>query len=130
MACCLPLELVNAFWFTALFWKLMGAKVGKRTMIYSNVLALEADLLDIGDDCQIREEVTLLCHKFSNGGLEFGPVVIPSKTFIGACAVILPGSKICDENVEIMSLTHVLPNEELTAGMWHGSPAQKADIEC
>ena len=80
-------------------------------------------------DCQTREGVTLLCHKFNNRGLEFGPVVIPSNTCIGARAVVLPGSKILDENVEIMPLTHVLPSEELTVGTWHGSPAEKVDIE-
>jgi bifunctional N-acetylglucosamine-1-phosphate-uridyltransferase/glucosamine-1-phosphate-acetyltransferase GlmU-like protein len=129
MTSSLPLQLVDEFWLTAIFWKMMGASIGKRTMIDPAVLAFEADLLAIGDDCQIREGVTLLCHKFNNGGLEFGPVVIPSKTCIGARAVVLPGSKILDENVEIMPLTHVLPSEELTVGTWHGSPAEKVDIE-
>jgi non-ribosomal peptide synthetase-like protein len=129
MTSSLPLQLVDEFWLTAIFWKMMGASIGKRTMIDPAVLAFEADLLAIGDDCQIREGVTLFCHKFNNGGLEFGPVVIPSNTCIGARAVVLPGSKILDENVEIMPLTHILPSEELTVGTWHGSPAEKVDIE-
>ena len=37
-------------------------------------------------DCQTREGVTLLCHKFNNGGLEFGPIVIPSKTCMHWCS--------------------------------------------
>jgi acetyltransferase-like isoleucine patch superfamily enzyme len=73
-----------------------------------DVLAFEADLLT-SDDCQIREGVTILCHKFNNGGLEFGPIVIPSKTCIGARAVVLPGSKILDENAENIPLTHSCP---------------------
>ena len=129
MTCSLPLQLVNEYWLTATFWKWMGATIGKRTMIDSNVLLFEADFLHVGDDCQIREEATLLCHKFNNGGLEFGPIVIPSKTLIGDRTVVLPGCKILDENVQLMPLTHVLPSEELTAGRWHGSPAEKVDIE-
>lgn len=123
--CFMPLIYVNEFWLTALFWKMMGACIGKRTMIKPDVLLFEADLLEIGDDCQIEENATLLCHKFSNGGLELAPVVIPSNTYVGHRAVILPGCKIVDENVQILPLTHVLPSEELTAGTWFGSPAEK-----
>jgi len=125
----LPLQFVNEYWLTAIFWRLMGAKIGQRTMIDPNVLLLEADLLQVGNDCHIKEEATLLCHKFSNGGLEFASIVIPSKTIIRERAVILPGCEFLDENVELMPLTHVLPSEKLTAGRWHGSPAEKVDIE-
>jgi len=108
---------------------LMGASIGKRSLIDPNVLLFEADFVEIGDDCRIEEEATLLGHKFSNGGLEFGPIKIPSRTFIGARAVVLPGCDIVDENVQLMPLTHVLPSESLTVGTWHGSPAEKVDIE-
>ena len=128
-SCILPLQLVNEFWLTALFWKMMGTRIGKRSLIDPDVLLFEADFVEIGDDCRVEGEVTLLGHKFSNGGLEFGPIKIPSKTIIGARAVVLPGCKIVDENVELMPLTHVLPSEELTAGTWHGSPAEKVDSE-
>jgi UDP-3-O-[3-hydroxymyristoyl] glucosamine N-acyltransferase len=43
----------------------MGAKIGTNTLIDPNVLIYEADLLEIGDNCRIEEETTLLCHKFN-----------------------------------------------------------------
>ena len=106
--CSIPLICVNEFWLTVLFcWKMMGASIGKRTMIKPEVLLLEADLLEIGDDCHIEEEATLMCHKFNNGALELGKVVIPSKTYVGNRAVIFPGSKILDENIQMLPLPNV-----------------------
>lgn len=120
-----PLQLVDEFWLTAVFWRMMGAKIGKSTLIDPDVLFLEVDLLEIGDNCRIEQEATLLCHKFNNGGLEVDNVVIPSNTNIGARAVVLPGSKICDEHVTILPLTALNPGAKVTKGHWLGSPAEK-----
>ena len=107
----------------------MGARIGKQTKIDPDVLLLEVDLLEIGDNCRIEEEATLLCHKFNNGGLEVAPIVIPSKTYVGSRAVILPGSKMLCENITIHPLTPVNEGQELTAGNWRGSPAGKVNVE-
>uniref|UniRef100_A0A7S1ZVC4 AMP-dependent synthetase/ligase domain-containing protein n=1 Tax=Trieres chinensis TaxID=1514140 RepID=A0A7S1ZVC4_TRICV len=128
-ACGMPLLLVNEFWLTAFFWKMMGATIGNQTKIDPDVLMLEADVLVIGDNCRIEQEATLLCHKFNNGGLEIAPIVVPSNTSIGSRAVILPGSEILDEHVTLLPLTSVAPGVKLNAGTWQGSPAEKADIE-
>jgi len=126
-SCHIPLLVINEFWVTRAFWKLMGAKIGINTMIDPNVLMLEADMLDIGDECRVEEMVTLLCHKFNRGNLEMEPISIPNNTIIRSHAVILPGSKISGKRVKIMPLTHVLPGENLTDGVWHGSPAECID---
>jgi len=128
-ACGMPLQLVDEFWLTATFWKSLGASIGKKVQLDSNVLLLEADLLEIGDNCRIEEEATLLCHKFNNGGLEVAPIVLPSNTHVGSRAVILPGSEILDQHVTIHPLTPVNPGEMPTVGNWQGSPAEKVDVE-
>ena len=128
-ACGLPLRLLDEFWLTATFWKLMGAKIGKNTLIDPDALLLEVDLLEIGDNCRIEEECTLLCHKFNDGGLKLDDIVIPSSTYIQARAVVLPGSEISDEHVTILPLTPLNPGEKLTAGHWQGSPAERVNIK-
>jgi len=127
--CRIPLLVINEFWVTRAFWTLMGAKIGTNTMIDPDVLLFEADMLDIGDECRIEEMATLLCHKFNQGNLEMEPISIPNNTIIRSHAVILPGSKITGKRVKIMPLTHVLPGEDLTDGVWHGSPAESIDKE-
>ena len=128
-ACELPLGLINEFWLTATFWKLMGAKIGKNTLIDPNVLIFEADLLKIGDNCRIEEEVTLLSHKFNDGGLKLDRIVIPNSTYIQTRAVIFAGSEIIDEYVTMLPLTPLNPGEKLTAGHWQGSPAERVNIK-
>jgi len=124
-ACGTSLALVNEYWLTNLFWKMMGATIGEHTKIDPDVLLLEVDMLTIGDHCRVEDEATLLCHKFNKGGLEISPIVLPSHTRVGPRAVILPDSKILDEHIIIEALTPIIPGEELTAGTWRGSPAEK-----
>ena len=127
--CRIPLLVMNEFWLTRSFWRLMGAKIGENTMIDPDVLLFEADMVEIGKDCRIEEMATLLCHKFNQGNLEMEPISIPNDSVIRSHAVILPGSKITGKRVKIMPLTHVLPGEDLSDGVWHGSPAEIIDIE-
>ena len=125
----LPLQLVDEFWLTRAFWRMMGARIGNDTLIDPDVLICEADLLDIGDNCRIEEEATLLCHKFNDGGLKVEPVVVPASTSIHSRAVIFPGGEISDEHVTLLPLTVLNPGEKVTAGHWQGSPAERVDIE-
>ena len=127
--CRIPLLVINEFWLTRTFWRLMGASIGNETMIDPDVLLFEADMVDIGNNCRIEEMATLLCHKFTQGSLEMESISIPSNAVIRSHAVILPGCKITGNRVKVMPLTHVLSGEELSDGVWHGSPAEKVDIE-
>ncbi len=122
-----PLELLEEFWLTATFWKLMGAKIGKNTLLDPNVLIFEADLLEIGDNCRIEEETTLLCHKFNDGGLKLGNIVVPSSCVLHARSVVFPGSEISDIGTTVHALTPVNPGETLTAGYWQGCPAERVE---
>lgn len=124
-ACDFPLMLLDEFWLTATFWKLMGAKIGQNTLMDPNVLLYEADLLEIGNNCRIEEESTLLCHKFNDGGLKLDKIVIPSSCSLQARSVIFPGSEIREENVTMLPLTPLNPGETVSAGYWQGSPAER-----
>ena len=123
------LQLIDEFWLTATFWKMMGAKIGTNTRIDPNVLLLEVDLLEIGDNCRVEEEATLFCHRFNDGGLKLERMVIPSNSYIQNRAVILPGSEVSEEHVTMLPLTPLNPGEKLTAGHWQGSPAERVNIK-
>jgi len=122
-------QLIDEFWLTATFWKMMGAKIGTNTRIDPNVLLLEVDLLEIGDNCRVEEMATLLCHRFNDGGLKLERMVIPSNSYIQSRAVILPGSEVSEEHVTMLPLTPLNPGEKLTAGHWQGSPAERVNIK-
>ena len=123
------LHLIDEFWLTAAFWKMMGAKIGTNTRIDPDVILFEVDLLEIGDNCRVEEEATLLCHRFNDGGLKLERIVIPSNAYIQNRAVIFPGSEISEEHVTMLPLTPLNPGEKLTAGHWQGSPAERVNIK-
>jgi non-ribosomal peptide synthetase-like protein len=123
------LQLVDEFWLTATFWKMMGATIGTNSRIDPNVLLFEVDLLEIGDNCRVEEMATLFCHRFNDGGLKLERIVIPSNSYIQNRAVILPGSEVSDEHVTMLPLTPLNPGEKLTAGHWQGSPAERVNIK-
>ena len=125
----LVLQLIDEFWLTATFWKMMGAKIGTNTRIDPDVLLFEVDLLEIGDNCRIEEMATLLCHRFNDGGLKLERIVIPSNSYIQNRAVIFPGSEVSEEHVTMLPLTPLNPGEKLTAGHWQGSPAERVSIK-
>ena len=124
----LTLPLLNEFWLTSMFWRLMGAKIGKNTLIDPNVLICEADLLEIGDNCRIEEETTLLCHKFNDGGLKLDRIVVPSSCSLQARSIVFPGSEICDEHVTMLPLTCLNPGEKVFKGHWQGCPTEKVNF--
>jgi serine acetyltransferase len=81
--------------FAALFYRLMGATIGRGAVINSRSCA-DPSLLEIGDDVVIGGHATLLGHSFEGGRLILRRVTIGSPVLIGVNAVVLPGAEIGD----------------------------------
>lgn len=79
----------------SLFYRLMGAKVGRNIQINSKFGA-DLSLLEIGDEAVIGGHATVICHSFERGRLILKKVKIGKKAIIGLNAVILPGCEIGD----------------------------------
>jgi acetyltransferase-like isoleucine patch superfamily enzyme len=79
----------------SLFYRLMGAKVGKNVQINSKFGA-DLSLLEIGDDAVIGGHATVICHSFERGRLILKKVRIGKKAVVGLNSVILPGCQIGD----------------------------------
>ena len=78
--------------FANIFYRLMGAKVGKNAQINSKFCA-DMSLLEIGDEAVIGGHATVICHSFERHRLILKKVKIGNKAIIGLNSVILPG---CD----------------------------------
>lgn len=79
----------------AIFYRLMGAKVGKNVQINSKFGA-DLSLLEIGDEAVIGGHSTVICHSFERGRLILKKVKIGKRAVIGLNSVILPGCEIGD----------------------------------
>ncbi len=84
--------------FAALFYRLMGAKLGLNVQINSKYCA-DLSLLEIGDNAVIGGHATVIAHSFEARGLILKKVRIGRHAIIGLNAIVLPGVDIGDRAV-------------------------------
>lgn len=84
--------------YCALFYRFMGAKIGRDVMINSKNVH-DISLLEIGDNAVIGGNATVIAHSFERGGLKLKKVKIGKNAIIGLNAVVLPGVEIGDNAV-------------------------------
>jgi len=79
--------------FITLFFRLMGAKVGKNVQINSKYCA-DLSLLELEEGAVIGGHATVIAHSFERGHLILRKVKIGKHAVIGLNSVILPGCQI------------------------------------
>jgi acetyltransferase-like isoleucine patch superfamily enzyme len=81
--------------FAAIFYRLMGAKIGRGVQINAKSCA-DPSLLEIGDQSVIGGHATIVGHLFEEGRLILKRVRIGKRVVVGLNAIILPGAEIGD----------------------------------
>lgn len=113
--------------FAPLFYRLMGAKVGRNVQINSKYCA-DLGLLEIGDGAVIGGHATVIGHSFERGKLILKKVKIGRKAVIGLNSVVLPGAEIGD-GATVAAGAVVPKNTRVTANSVHyGNSAGGAHI--
>lgn len=84
--------------YCPLFYRLMGAKIGKNVLINSKNVA-DLSLLEIGDSSVIGGNATIIAHTFEQSGLKLKKVRIGKNVIVGLNSVIFPGVEIGDHAV-------------------------------
>jgi len=119
--------LVNKFFinqiFPSVFYRLFGAKFGKRVAIYTRIWDVE--LMEIGDDTVLGTECIIGCHAISQGELYRKRIKIGSNCTIGAGTIILPGVTI-EDNI-IVAANSVIPSNRVLQknSIYAGSPVRR-----
>ena len=98
MAGRLVLSFVPMSFFINIFFKIVGAKIGKNVRINSWFLN-DAYLLEIGDNVFIGGKTDVSCHTFENNVLILKNVKIGANSTIGQRCYISPGATIGDHSV-------------------------------
>jgi non-ribosomal peptide synthetase-like protein len=81
--------------YMRVWYRLMGAKIGKDTEIATN-FAGRYDTISIGDQCFVADEVVLGDEDVRRGWMTSGQVSTGSRVFIGNDSVLPPGASIPD----------------------------------
>jgi len=79
--------------FSILFFRMMGAKVGKNVQINSKK-CFDLSLIEIGDNAVIGGYATIMCHSFERNRLILRKVKIGKNVVLGLNSVVMSGAEI------------------------------------
>lgn len=121
------LPYVSGTVWNKLFYKILGAKIGKNVFINSPKLS-DAYLLELGDNVVIGGDASINCHIFEGNSLILGKVKIGSNTLISAETYIMPGATIgnhCNIGLKaIIRKNKNIPDNSMILS-FPGTPAKK-----
>jgi non-ribosomal peptide synthetase-like protein len=124
------LETLSSLYATTymrVWYRLMGAKIGKDAEISTN-LSGRYDLVEIGEKCFIADEVVLGDEEIRNGWMYLKRVKTGPRVFVGNNAVVPTGAEI-PEGALIGIKSKPPANHLMHAGdTWFGSPPMKLPV--
>ena len=118
------LDLLTGTPFICWFFRLLGARIGRRVYLDTTELT-EFDLIRIGDDVAVNLDCTLQTHLFEDRVMKMSTIDVGAGCHLGSMSLVLydthlaPGSSIDD-------LSLVMKGESLPANThWTGIPGRK-----
>jgi non-ribosomal peptide synthetase-like protein len=110
----------------AAYLRALGARVGRRVVIFTQHVPVCTDLLTIGAGSVIRKDTYLSGYRARAGAIETGAVTIGAGAFIGEHTVLDIGTALGD-GTQLGHASALLTGQAVPAGAcWHGSPAEPA----
>lgn len=104
-----------------LFYRLMGAKIGRNVMI-NTCNMFDFDLLTIGDGAMLGGDCVVIGHVGEGGMLRLRPIVIGPRCTVGQSSIIFPGA-VMEEGSVLGALSLLPKDRRLPAGTrWGGNP--------
>jgi non-ribosomal peptide synthetase-like protein len=122
------LDVLRVSPFQTLFYRLMGAKIGKDVSVNTGGLA-DLALLEIGDHVLIGGGTAIICHAFERGLLRLAPTKIGNFVSIGLNTIVMPDCEIGDGAV--IAPCSLLPKGTRIPpkGHWGGNPVKDLRAE-
>ena len=114
---------LHATLYLSPWYRALGARLGKYVEL-STATATIPDLLDIGDECTIADEVSLGAARIERGWMTVAPTRLGRRTFLGNGAVIQCGTVMGKRSlVGVLSLAPTDPGRSTQSdASWLGSP--------
>jgi non-ribosomal peptide synthetase-like protein len=104
--------------------RLMGCRIGRRTLLAAPLQAFDWNAVSLGDDCIVAGNLQL--HSFENMRLQVKRTEIQSGSSVNVGATVMGGA-IVEPGTTILPLSLVLKGMHLPTATYEGSPAQPVD---
>ncbi len=118
-----PVHYLDGTPYLNVYYRLMGARIGKHVFIASHGLA-SFDLLTVGDGSSIGLNSSVDGVSVYNGMLHLAPVTIGARCYVGNRSV-LGGDNVMEDGSSLGDLSVLAAGERITEGkVWNGSPAE------
>lgn len=106
-----------------LYLRLLGAKIGRNTVINSRFVPVCTDLLRVGDDTVLRKDSIVLGYKARSNFIHTGPIDIGSRAFVGEASVLDIDTAMGDRT-QLGHTSSLQSGQRVPPGKhFHGSPA-------
>ncbi|MBW2476515.1 MAG: amino acid adenylation domain-containing protein [Deltaproteobacteria bacterium] len=110
-----------------LFWRLMGAKIGKGVTLDTD-LGSAFDLISVGDNSSVGNETQLLGYRVQNGKLILGSVNIGQRCFVGIHSC-LGLNTVMEDDSALGDLSLLPDSTRIEKGAYvKGSPAKPSSL--
>ena len=121
------LQLLQGTALIPLYFRLLGARIGRRVCMESTWLT-EYDLVSLGDEVCLGADATVQTHLFEDRVMKMDHIDLGAGCSVGTDSVVLYGSRMEPEAV-LGDLSLLMKGETLPAGTrWEGSPARPAGV--
>lgn len=118
------LDLLAGTPFICWFFRLLGAKIGKRVYLDTTELT-EFDLVSIGDDAAVNHDCTLQTHLFEDRVMKMSTVSIGAGCHLGSMSLVLYDTRL-EAGSSVDDLSLVMKGETLPANThWSGIPGRQ-----
>ena len=111
------------------YLRLLGAKIGARTVIHAKPIPVCTDLLSIGANTMLRKDLIILSYKAQANHIYTGPIHIGANAFVGEASVIDINTTM-EDDTQLGHSSSLHDGQRVPRGRhYHGSPAQEATAD-
>ncbi len=112
-----------------LYLRLLGAKIGRDTVIAGRLIPVCTDLLSIGDNTIIRKDSIVLGYKAQSNYIHTGSITIGNNAFVGEASV-LDIDTVMGNDTQLGHASSLQSGQRVPDGKhYHGSPAQETTAD-
>src|SRR5690606_5707490 len=105
------------------YLRLLGANIGRNTAILARTVPVVTDLIAIRDDTIISKDCFFSGYRARGNMIEFGPVEIGARAFVGEYTVLDINTRM-EDDTQLGNSSSLQAGQVVPAGKhYHGSPA-------